>query len=1066
MLNRLQLQAILNKKYQRANWIELIRNITNEPDLLTNPFTLELDKSIAKNGYELGTFETTDGMLIGLFEIELNENIQIERNKVGVRNLLRKYYKQVDGCFAVYKLNNKWRFSYISETSSKDEIGNRIDNKTEPKRFTYVLGEGETVRTAVDRFDILLKSEKLLNDIKDAFSVEKVTKDFFTEIALQFTRLSGGDRTVSGSIKSFKPLLKLPSFTDKTTLQEFAVRLIGRIVFCWFLNKKVSRNGLPLIPSEILSSNAVIKNQNYYHSVLEKLFFEALNTKSEERSTDYQKGFYKDVPFLNGGLFEPNEDDFYVPSLVNTLLIPNSWFLELFGTLENFNFTIDENTSIDIELSVDPEMLGRIFENLLAEINPETGETARKSTGSYYTPRAIVEYMVDESLMIYLKSKTEIGEEKLRLLMAYSNEQTSLTQPEKKNLLNAIDNVKILDPACGSGAFPIGILQKMLLILQKIDPKSELWFEKMIGNIEDNTLKEQIKNKFKNENLNFIRKFGLIQKCIYGVDVQTIAVELSKLRCFLTLVVEEEIDDKKYNRGIIPLPNLEFKFVAATTLIGLEEETHRISLFDESKHIKKLEDLRNDYFVASGVQKDKIEIDFIDEQIKIAGLISQRRDYSGRSLQLSTWEPFTHKLSSWFDSKWMFGIIEGFDIIIGNPPWIFTRKGDFTIEFKKYIKNKYLKHLIGSQKGRAKQSGKINVFAIFILYALNAMKKDGVLSFIVPNTILRATVFDSVRKSILDKTTLRTIVDLSSGIFAEVTASTIIIMLQNSILEPEVKTLHSIAIEKGVAKNTVSYIKQNDIYKNISYTFNIFATADSSKLNSKINNETKRLDVCFEILAGGIATGPGKSKYISDYPKSSKYKPLLEGKDIKRFATHFNNRYIMYDRNKLYRARDEEIFLKDEKLITQRIGGGLKPLVVAYDNKKYYTFNSTNIIYSKPTSTVSIKYLLGLLNSSLLNWYYSSNFSNSSTLTVNISKTFLEQLPIKLPSDNIQEKIINMVNGIIKNKEKRLATQDLENQLDIAVYKIYELTYEEATIVDSKIEKVISRKEYERFKIQ
>ncbi|MBZ0201875.1 MAG: hypothetical protein K8I03_02535, partial [Ignavibacteria bacterium] len=701
MLNREEIKSILEAKYSKDNWLKLIKSVSNEPSLYSKPNPLNIDKNIAKKGYELGSFTTSDGMLIGLYEIEINDNIQIERNRVGLRNLLRKQYKQVDGCFAVYYQGNKWRFSYISETREKDKKGDWIDSKTEPKRYTYVLGVNEKVRSAIDRIDILYKSSRALADIKEAFSVERVTKEFFQNVAILFTKLAGGNRRVGSKIVSFTPQLKLPGTKEKKALQEFSVRLLGRIVFCWFLNKKVSKNGLPLIPTELLSKNAVLNYKNFYHTVLERLFFEALNTKSEERKNLYKTGAYKNVPFLNGGLFEPNDDDYYHPALINSLIIPDIWLLELFGTLESFNFTIDENTSIDIELSVDPEMLGRIFENLLAEINPETGETARKATGSYYTPRDIVEYMVDESLKLCLRTKTGIKEHKLNSLVSYSDQETELTKSEKKDLLAAIDEMKIIDPACGSGAYPIGILQKMLLVLQKIDPNSELWFEKMVSSIDDKTLREQVKQKFKNENLNFIRKFGLIQKCIYGVDMQTIAVELSKLRCFLTLIVDEEIDDNKHNRGIIPLPNLEFKFVSANALIGLEDETDKISLFDESGHIKELESFRNEYFVASGKYKVEIENKIVDIQKKIALIIAQRGDYSGRALQLATWEPFSHKSSNWFDPKLMFGVVNGFDIVIGNPPYIEARKLEQT--FVDTYRKSYLS-----------AGNRINTFPLFI----------------------------------------------------------------------------------------------------------------------------------------------------------------------------------------------------------------------------------------------------------------------------------------------------------------------------------------------------------------
>ena len=216
---------------------------------------------------------------------------------------------------------------------------------------------------------------------------------------------------------------------------------------------------------------------DYYHDLLEIVFFQVMNKPKDERRTELKTGALKDIPFLNGGLFEPHEDDLYPYfNLMKDhkadvrLKIPNEWFADLFSVFESYNFTIDENTSIDIDLSIDPEMLGKIFENLLAEINPETGKTARKATGSYYTPRPIVEYMVDESLKQYLITKTEIDENRVAGLLAYDLHEHDLSMAEMDAVIDALDTLKIIDPACGSGAFPMGILQKIMLILQKVDP--------------------------------------------------------------------------------------------------------------------------------------------------------------------------------------------------------------------------------------------------------------------------------------------------------------------------------------------------------------------------------------------------------------------------------------------------------------------------------------------------------------------------------------------------------------------------------------------------------------------
>jgi adenine-specific DNA-methyltransferase len=228
-----------------------------------------------------------------------------------------------------------------------------------------------------------------------------------------------------------------------------------------------------------------------YRGILEPLFFEILNKPRKERNDKYNREFYSLIPYLNGGLFTPNPDDFYNSKDLkktsnSNAIIPDKWLLSLFEVLELYNFTIDENTSVDIDLSIDPEMLGRIFENLLAEINPETGETARKNTGSYYTPRDIVNYMIDESLFYYLKSKININNKELISLISYDlndDVENPIKDSDKPKIIKALNNLKLIDPACGSGAYPIGALQKILYILQVIDPSGKIWFEEQIKDV-------------------------------------------------------------------------------------------------------------------------------------------------------------------------------------------------------------------------------------------------------------------------------------------------------------------------------------------------------------------------------------------------------------------------------------------------------------------------------------------------------------------------------------------------------------------------------------------------------
>ena len=437
------------------------------------------------------------------------------------------------------------------------------------------------------------------------------------------------------------------------------------------------------MPKELLSFDASSTIEDYYHKILEPIFFEVLNKPIKTRKETFINDLFSAIPYLNGGLFSPHEDDFFNYNEGkqainhNIVVVPDLWLKSLFEVLETYNFTIDENTSFDEELSIDPEMLGRIFENLLAEINPETGESARKSTGSYYTPRVIVDYMVDESLHLYLHEKTNIPESKLRSLISYDLEDDNinpLKDEEKDSIAQALGAIKILDPACGSGAFPIGALQKIVFILQQIDQNGQLWFKKQIQNTPIE-LRKVIEREFQEKNFDYIRKLGIIRENIYGIDIQPIATEISRLRCFLTLVVDERIDDTLENRGIEPLPNLDFKFVTANTLVGLPTtsgSTSQMGLFEDDAGIKELKEVRDMFFNASGFERDQLKLQFAQTQNRMLHKLidESRRGHADMTAKLTSWDPFSHKMSDWFDPEWMFGLKNGFDLVIANPPYI------------------------------------------------------------------------------------------------------------------------------------------------------------------------------------------------------------------------------------------------------------------------------------------------------------------------------------------------------------------------------------------------------------
>jgi adenine-specific DNA-methyltransferase len=503
------------------------------------------------------------------------------------------------------------------------------------------------------------------------------------------------------------------------------------------------------------------QESTYYKAILQNLFFATLNqemnttakpdnrkfrgTRANGRDqhfmihnvyryeryfTDPQAALdlFAGIPFLNGGLFEcldrkegkqTRRVDGFSDRSDNPLRVPDQLFFggeqtvdlnQIYDTsgkrytvrglihiLNRYKFTITENTPIEEEVALDPELLGKVFENLLAAYNPETGTTARKQTGSFYTPREIVNYMVDESLVAYLQTKVKDLsnladltnlEERLRHLLAYNEEPHRFNQAETEALIAAINRLKILDPACGSGAFPMGILHKLVFILGKLDPDNARWKKEQIEQqirpvqadikiaerISDeearaaaiDQLQErlaEIREKFERNEQDYPRKLFLIENCIYGVDIQPVAVQIAKLRFFISLVVDQRIDDEAPNRGILPLPNLETKFVAANTLLGIEKPAQmglRNPAIAEKE--QELAEVRSKHFRArTPATKEKYRLEDKRLRAEIGRLLQKDGFPNETTALLANWDPYDQNArADFFDREWMFGLETGF----------------------------------------------------------------------------------------------------------------------------------------------------------------------------------------------------------------------------------------------------------------------------------------------------------------------------------------------------------------------------------------------------------------------
>lgn len=769
-------KEILANEYHIDNFTYLIKELLL-PDFVGEKHDVSFSSEIFTTVKQLGDSVACN---LSVFEVVLKDGAQNRR--VAITQEMFKVLRglRINNAVVAFTNADKRNFRISLLTSKYEYDGEKIVKVlSNPRRYSYSLGLGTKTKTA---YKFLIAKGKVtdLNELINRFSVEVVNKQFYSEVATSFTELVGGERDG----KTYEKLLNLHGSVDHNKYAEFGVRLIGRIVFCWFLREKRSENNIPLVPDDMLALETIREKANYYHDALEPLFFELLNTSHKKRKACFNTDYYKLIPYLNGGLFSPHIDDRYKFDSVNNcglygvVTIPNEWFIKFYNTLGQYNFTVDENTAYDIELSIDPEMLGRIFENLLAEINPETGENAKKSTGSFYTPRDIVDFMVDSSLCEYLKTKTGIDGMKLNALISYSKDDDNLAvfnEAEKKKLIDALYTVTVLDPACGSGAFPIGMLQKVVYVLQEIDPTANLWFDKTTENV-GILLKKEFEKKFNAGSLNYIRKLSVIQNSIFGIDIQPIAVEISRLRCFLSLIIEEKVDDTEENRGINPLPNLDFKFIIANSLITLDNTT-QLSIFENQDHIKILKDIREEYFNADSERRTELKLEFLQVQqdMLLNTIANYQKQASARYQQLSEWKPFENQATSWFDAEWMFGIKDGFDIIIGNPPYLESRHSNFSESLKDKLQEQL--HIRYGKKFDLIPRGS-DLLIYFYELSLRVIKENGINVFITQNSWLDTEYGSQFQKYLRQRTNVLSIIDSDFKSFETANINTVITIFQ------------------------------------------------------------------------------------------------------------------------------------------------------------------------------------------------------------------------------------------------------------------------------------------------
>ncbi|WGD34737.1 TaqI-like C-terminal specificity domain-containing protein [Olleya sp. YS] len=772
----------------------------------------------------------------------------------------------------------------------------------------------------------------------------------------------------------------------------------------------------------------------------------------------------------------------------------------LFQFLDAYDFATDGNEGIEdsqeTKSLINASVLGLIFEKINGY-----------KEGSFYTPAYITMYMCKEMLRraVIQKFKEQENDqiETFEDLQSYCSKHFKIDDLKRFNTI--INGFRICDPAVGSGHFLVSALNELIVIKKDlgilVDAKGlPLRCDIEIVNdelyvIDDKGLLFEYnptdKESTRIQHTLFHEKQTLIENCLFGVDINPNSVKICRLRLWIELLKNAYYT--KENR-LQTLPNIDINIKCGNSLIS------RFHLEDDLKDAFKGKEVNYsfaDYKNAVAEYKEtnskdrKREVLQIIDEVKnnfkstldnafISKFQKAQGEYINEEERLKNLKAFGEKIkktekdnlkklknkaeATYLEKEeivnnaiynnafeWRFEFPEvladdgsyiGFDAIIGNPPYVFTRDSDFGEGFKDYVANYIKKHKIGTEnKGLNIQTNKINLFGLFVVRGLDIMNKNAELSYIIPNGLLRATTLEAIRKYLLEKTNIYSIVDLDKGVFDGVTISTIILELNKSFLDESEIKLKS--------NSVINSVKQSFFLQNVSYTINNFIDNSTVKIIDKIKESTYPMGDDFLFISPGI--DGDKEKYIANTKINEDYKPLLFGKDFKNYRIDFNNNYILYDNNLLNRARNEEIFLAKKKILIQRISGGLSPLTAVLDDNQFYTFNSVNNLILKEGREHLYSVYLALLNSKLINWYYALMFSNRSNLTVNISKTFLEKIPIKKIPDEVILPFTLLTTKITKAKadNQNSDTTTLEKEIDQMVYKLYDLTPEEIAIVEN-----------------